>query len=49
MQALAVSAGQRFQTMGDFQQALLGDGVRDQGVPTGRGVLPASPGSSPSP
>ena len=44
LQALAVNAGQRFQTMGEFQQALSGGRRHDQGVPAGRCALPARAG-----
>ena len=51
LQALSVNAGQRFQSMGEFQQALLGDAPMTMQFQPARGSLqPApEPGSTPAP
>ena len=45
LQALSVNAGQRFQSMGEFQQALLGDAPLTRGFQTGPGFVAANAGA----
>jgi len=49
LQALSVNAGQRFQSMGEFQQALLGDAPLTRGFQTGPVSLQPTPAPSSTP